>query len=31
MVAWPWSVGTALLASGLYAIVPMKAFERQEL
>lgn len=31
MVAWPWSVGTALLGSCLFAIVSMKAFERQEL
>lgn len=31
MVAWSWSVGTALLGSCLFAIVSMKAFERQEL
>jgi ABC-2 type transport system permease protein len=31
MVAWGWSVGTALLAGCLFAIVSMKAFERQEL
>jgi ABC-2 type transport system permease protein len=31
MVAWGWSVGTALLGSCLFAIVSMKAFERQEL
>jgi ABC-2 type transport system permease protein len=31
MVAWWWSVGTAFLASFLFAIVSMKAFERQEL
>jgi hypothetical protein len=31
MVAWPWSVGTAILGSCLFAIVSMKAFERQEL
>jgi hypothetical protein len=30
-VAWPWSVGTALLASCLFAIGSMRAFERQEL
>jgi ABC-2 type transport system permease protein len=30
-VPWWWSVGTALLASCLFAIVSMKAFERQEL
>jgi ABC-2 type transport system permease protein len=30
-VPWWWSVGTALLGSCLFAIVSMKAFERQEL
>jgi ABC-2 type transport system permease protein len=31
VMAWWWSVGTALLGSGLFAMVSMKAFERQEL
>ena len=30
-VAWSWSVGTAVLVSCLFAIVSMRAFERQEL
>lgn len=30
-VAWSWSVGTAILGSCLFAIVSVKAFERQEL
>ena len=30
-VAWAWPVGTALLFSGLLALLSMKVFERQEL